>query len=152
MSDLGPLAACAGRWHGTSTLQDPVMGVAEESGSTATVTPVLGGRFVRVDYTWAYQGTPQEGSVLVGYDAKGGAASGHLIDSWHMGNQVMACAGPPPVDGALRLTGYYPAPPGPDWGWRIGLTPGPDTLRMEMTNISPDGEESPAVEAVYIRS
>ena len=34
--------------------------------STATVTPVLGGRFIRVDYTWGYQGRPQEGSLLVG--------------------------------------------------------------------------------------
>lgn len=148
MSDLTALAACAGRWHGTSTLQDPMMGIAEESQSAMEVTPVLGGRFVRVDYTWAYQGAPQEGSILVGFD---GAASGHWIDSWHMGKKVMACTGPAPRGGTLHLTGSYAAPTGPDWGWRIDLTPGPDSLRLWMANVSPEGEESPAVEAVYTR-
>ncbi|CAA9350653.1 MAG: hypothetical protein AVDCRST_MAG68-3562 [uncultured Gemmatimonadetes bacterium] len=149
MNGLETLAACAGRWRGTSTLQDPMRGVAEESRSDMEVTPVLGGTFVRVDYTWAYGGTPQEGSVLVGLD---GAASGHWIDSWHMGKKGMACTGPAPADGTFRLTGAYAAPPGPDWGWRIDLTPGPDSLRMGMTNVSPEGEESPAVEAVYVRA
>jgi hypothetical protein len=49
----------------------------EESPSTVTVTPTLGGRFVRVDYTWGYQGKPQEGSVLIGFDPKSGEVSGH---------------------------------------------------------------------------
>ena len=66
MSSLDALAACAGRWQGTSTLQDPMSGIADESASTAVVTPVLGGRFVRIDYTWSYGGDAQEGSLLAG--------------------------------------------------------------------------------------
>jgi hypothetical protein len=37
------LAACAGSWRGANTLQDPNTGRPEESPSTVTVTPVLGG-------------------------------------------------------------------------------------------------------------
>jgi len=62
-SVLDGLIACAGSWRGpnsTNTLQDPQSGQPEESSSTATVTPVLGGRFVRLDYTWGYHGAPRK--------------------------------------------------------------------------------------------
>lgn len=149
---LERLAECAGSWRGDNSLQDPMMNVADESPSTAAVAPVLGGWFVRMDYTWSYQGKPQEGSLLVGFDPEAGELSGHWIDSWHMSRKVMALAGTPSGDGVLRLAGSYAAPTGPDWGWRIELSPSPDALRMEMANISPEGEVYPAVEAVYARA
>jgi hypothetical protein len=75
------------------TLQDPNTGKPEGSPSTVTVTPVLAGRFIRVDYTWSYRGEPQEGSLLVGYEPKTGEVSGHWIDTWHMGRIAMNCRG-----------------------------------------------------------
>ena len=49
--------------------------------------------------------------------------------------------------GSVDVSGSYAAPPGPDWGWRTTLGPGPDeTLRMVMYNVTPDGEEYLAVE------
>ena len=152
MSALDGLAACAGSWRGTSTLPDPHTGMADESASAATVTPVLGGRFVRLDYTWSYDGQPQEGSLLVGWQKKTGTVTAHWIDSWHNGSGSMALTGPAPEDGStLGVRGSYPAPPGPDWGWRIDLTPGGDTLRMVMHNVWPEGKEELAVEATYTR-
>ena len=50
---------------------------------------------------------------------------------------------------ALSLLGSYAAPPGPDWGWRIVLEPLSETLQIRMDNITPDGEDLPAVEATY---
>ncbi len=50
MSVLDGLAACAGAWRGTSILHDPIAGKPEESPSDLTVTPVLGGTFIRLDY------------------------------------------------------------------------------------------------------
>ena len=47
MNPVEALTAAAGQWSGTNTLQDPNTGKPEESPSTVTVTPVLGGRFVR---------------------------------------------------------------------------------------------------------
>jgi len=115
MNALERLTACAGSWRGTNTLQDPNTGKPEESPSTVAVTPVLAGRFIRLDYTWGHQGKPQEGSLLVGFDPKIGEVSGHSIDTWHMGWIVMNCLGPSPVEGNLAIGGPYAAPPGPDW-------------------------------------
>jgi hypothetical protein len=150
MNAFESLAACAGSWTGTNTLHDPTTGKPEVTATTLTVTPVLAGRFARVDYTWTYQEKPQEGSFLVGFDAKAATVSTHWIDSWHNGPNVLACTGPADESGTLTVLGSFPAPPGPDWGWRIAIEPRPATaIRIEMTNISPEGEEYPAVEATY---
>ncbi len=90
MNSLDTLKACAGSWHGTSTLHE-APGKSEESSSTAVLTAILGGRFVRLDYVWGYQGAPQEGSLLIGYDKESGTVTAHWIDSWHMSNKVLAC-------------------------------------------------------------
>lgn len=152
MAVLDELIACAGTWQGTSTLQDPTSGMAEESPSTATVTPVLDGRFVRVDYTWSYGDKPQEGSLLIGYQRKAETATGHWIDTFHNSDKVMACAGTVPEGGPLSLRGSYPAPPGPDWGWRIDVLPEGDTLRIVHYNIWPEGKEELAVDSRYSRA
>ncbi len=151
MNPVEALTAVAGQWTGSNTLQDPNTGKPEESPSTVTVTPVLGGRFIRVDYTCGHQGKPQEGSLLVGFDPKSGEVSGHWIDTWHMGRKVLACVGTA-GDGMLSVRGSYPAPPGPDWGWRIEIAPGADDLRITHTNIDAEGTEDLAVEGVYSRS
>ena len=152
MSILDALAACAGSWRGTNTLQDPHNNIAEESAATATVTPVLGGRFVRLDYTWGYQGKPQEGSLLIGFDTQADTVTAHWIDTWHMSDKVMACTGSSPSGPTLAVLGSYAAPPGPDWGWRIEITPGDSQLRLVMVNIWPEGKEDLAVEATYTRA
>lgn len=151
MSALDGLAACAGRWRGTSTLQDPQSGKPGESPSELAVTPVLGGRFVRLDYTWAYQGAPHEGSLLVGWQRKAETLSGHWTDSFHNGDKVMACTGTAPEGSTLTLRGSYSVPGHPDGGWRIDLTPdGGQGLRVVMFNAWPrDQPEELAVEAVY---
>ena len=152
MNALEGLTTCAGTWRGTNTLQDPNTGRPEESPSMLTVTPVLGGRFVRLDYTWGYQGRPQEGSLLVGFDPKTGEVSGHWIDTWHMGRIALVCLGSSPAEGKISVRGSYAAPPGPDWGWRIETTTSDDTVRITHTNIDADGKEDLAAEGVYSRA
>lgn len=153
MNVLDPLIACAGTWRGKSTLQDPSNNIAQDSSSDLTVTPVLGGRFVRLDYTWSYNDAPQEGSILVGYEKKPETLTAHWIDSFHNGTKVMACTGPKPDGPTLSVRGSYAAPPGPDWGWRIAITPEDGgTLRIVMHNLWPEGgQEDLAVEAHYTR-
>lgn len=152
MNILDKLAAYAGNWAGTNTLQDPNTGNPDESSSTATLIPVLGGRFVRLDYTWSYQGSPQEGSLLIGYEAEANQASAYWIDSWHMGNKVMVCSGTTEKDNELSVRGSYGIPDGPDWGWRITLAlEDEQRLGMIMFNIEPNGKEWLATEAHYTR-
>jgi hypothetical protein len=152
MSVLHGLTACAGAWRGKNTLHDSNAGRPDESTSELSVTPVLGGKFMRLDYTWAHQGEPQEGSLLLGFDPKAGLVSGYWIDTWHMGRKVMACQGSTPEGGTISVQGSYAAPPGSDWGWRIEITPeNGQTIRIAHFNVDPDGNEEPTVEASYSR-
>lgn len=150
---LERLIASAGAWRGTSTLQDPGAIEPDTTPSTLIITPVLDGRFVRMDYTWSYKGTPHAGSILVGYQKRAGALTTHWIDSWHNGDNVLSMSGQGETSSLLTVTGSYPAPPGPDWGWKIAVTPETDArVRIVMHNISPEGQEYLAVEGEYTRA
>lgn len=52
----------------------------------------------------------------------------------------------------IDVRGSYPAPPGPDWGWRTKIEARTDRLLMEMLNVAPGGEEVLAVRADYRRA
>ena len=152
MGALDKLAGCSGSWAGTSRLTDPSMNVSDDSPSTAELTPLLDGSFVRLDYTWAYQGDGQEGSLLIGFETGPAVVTAHWVDTWHMGEAVMSCQGTVENDGSVTVLGSYAAPPGPDWGWRIVLQPlDGAALRLVMYNVTPDGDEGLAVEADYTR-
>lgn len=151
MTAITNMISMAGQWRGKNVLHDPETNQPEESESTLTWTPILDNRFFRVDYTWKYRGSPQEGMYLIGYEDGGRTISLHWIDTWHMGNQVMALNGSADEAGGFAALGSW-GPADAPWGWRIAIRPGEGgSLRMEMTNITPDGQEYPAVEAVYRR-
>ncbi len=152
MNVLDVLIASAGRWAGKNRLMDPHTNSVDESPGTAIVTPGLGDRSVRIDYTWAYHGSPQEGSLLIGYDASRGLITSQWIDSWHMGDKAMACEGPVVAGEPISVRGSYAAPAGPDWGWRIIVAIKDQRLQVAMHNITPDGREDVAVEAEYSRA
>ena len=152
MNPLSNLIALSGKWQGTNVLHDPETNMPAESGSSITWTPFLGNCFIRAEYTWQYRGTDQEGFFLIGYEADTQAFTLHWIDTWHMGDKVMACRGSADENEMVSVLGSYGAPDGPDWGWQISIIPGTDhTLRIEMKNITPDGQEFPAVQAAYSR-
>lgn len=153
MSVLDELLSLAGKWNGTYRLIVVPTDPARVSPSTASVSPVAGRRFARLDYEWDYEGKPQDGSLLVGHEKERGVVTAVWVDSWHMSNKFMVCEGAADARGAIEVRGFYAAPPGPDWGWRTVVGPGADgKLRMVMYNVSPDGAEDLAVEAVYTRA
>ena len=152
MVTLDTLLACSGSWTGTNRLHDPHTGSPDESPSTLTITPVLNGRFIRLEYTWTYRRSPQAGTILIGHDKSGNEATAHWIDTWHMGDKVLACRGPIGDNAPLSVVGSYAAPPGPDWGWRTVIAPAEKSLRIVMFNIAPDGQEDLAVEMEYRRA
>lgn len=145
------LSACAGEWRGKNLLffQPDQPGI--ESEISATVLPILGGRFVRLDYTWSYEDQPKEGSLLMAFDSKTGKTSGYWIDSFHMGSSLLTLTGDG-ADGKYKVYGSYPAPPGPDWGWSIAVEPGDGSLRLLMWNIEPGDPEQLAVQAEMKRA
>ncbi len=151
MSGIDCLIGACGRWKGTYRLYEP-SAPSQHSKSVAAVTPVMGGRFVRIDYTWSHDHEPQEGSLLCGYDRKKRVVLALWIDSWHMGDNFMICKGTVRKNGAIVVSGSYSVQSSPDWAWRtvIEATSG-KALQMVMYNISPDGREELAVQAIFTK-
>src|SRR5688500_9674809 len=109
-----------GGWTGTNRLWMEGPSSPElASASRLTIAPAAKGKFITLSYSWVYEGTEQEGLMLVGNQNDDEAASAAWVDSWHMGAKVMACNGTVDDSGAIIVLGSYEAPPGPDWGWRI---------------------------------
>lgn len=114
--------------------------------------PILDGRFVRLEYTWAHHGTAQAGELLIGYEAEKGVFTCHWVDTWHMGDKLMACWSTTEDDDIISVLGSFSNPDGPDWGWRIDVIPEvAESLSVTMFSISPEEQEFPAVEAHYTR-
>ncbi|HEY6065123.1 MAG TPA: DUF1579 family protein [Thermoanaerobaculia bacterium] len=153
MDAFASLIGLTGRWRGKYRLTVAPGDPTRESNTTAIVAPVAGGRFARIDYTWGERDKPDDGSILFGRDRERGVVTALWVDSWHMSGKVLTCEGPSAGAGSLEVLGSYPAPPGPDWGWRTVVeTAEEDVLRMLMYNVPPDGDEYVAVEATYRRA
>ncbi len=95
-------------------------------------------------YSWSYEGKPQEGSFV--FDEGGATWS----DTWHQ-KETAKC---PDVAGARGLFtvehSYTPDPP--PWRWRSKLSERPNgDLVLQMTNLSPWGEEGRAVRMIFTR-
>lgn len=141
-----------GRYRGTNTLYDPHDGGRPTtSDATLEVGPYASSLFQGFRYRWRYPvDGEQDGLLLVGKNDAG--AFGYWIDGWHNGPDVMHLRqDAPAVTGRLVLRGSYPAPPGPDWGWTIAIEAHDGVLWLSMRNVSPDGDEEPAVEARFER-
>lgn len=96
-------------------------------------------------YTWAYEGETKTGSFTF---FEGGAT---WTDSWHQ-PEAVRCGDLAGAWGLFTVEYSYAAPPGPDWSWRSKLSQRPDdTLVLQMTNITPWGEEGRAVRMVLKR-
>lgn len=153
MSVPESLSNLDGTWAGTNRLWLMPGEPVRECDTTLFVTQVAQEKLVALHNRWAYEGSAQDGLLLVGQNPQSLALKGTWIDSWHMQHEMMALEGGLAPDGRVTLRGSYAAPHGPDWGWQIELVPGPgDTFRMVMHNISPTGGAYLAVEATYARA
>ncbi len=147
------LANLVGDWKGTNRLHVPWMPEPiKESDSTATVRSKMNGQFLSVEYTWSFEGEPQEGMLILGTDAKSEAVQAVWTDSWHSKDVLMLCNGSFTSDGGISVIGSYAVPDHPDWGWRTEITQGPDFFRYAMYNLSPEGAEEIAVETDFTRT
>ena len=149
MNGLAKLAQLTGNWQGPNRLWLNPAEPFEESHATATVAPVAQGKFVTLLYTWEQGGHPADGLIVIGFNPSGGDVDVYWIDSWHMGANYMLLKGQTLAEGGIAVKGSYPAPDGPDWGWRIEIKPGQNEFHMLMYNIMPLGDEMLAVQATF---
>lgn len=152
MSIIERMINLAGNWRATYRLWMSPEGAPLESLSSAMVSPMVNGKFVCIEYTWSVDGSLVEGELFIGYEPKPGLVTVVWVDAWHNGSRFMICQGEVRPDGALSVLGAYPAPEGPDWGWRTVITPGEASFSLRMYNIPPGGADMLAVEAVYTRA
>jgi hypothetical protein len=150
------LARMAGNWEGLYRLWFERDMLAAESGQRGTLRAVLGGRFLLHEYSWEFDGRSYSGVALYGYHIDEKRWECAWIDSFHCGSSIMFSHTAGDADPAhFAVLGNYgdgQTPPGPRWGWRTGIEQiDDDHLSITMTNISPDGEESRAVEVEYTR-
>jgi hypothetical protein len=98
-----------------------------------------------ISYSWIYEGDVKEG--IFTFNAKGAL----WVDSWHQENPVQ-CFNVPKAWGIFTVSHEYDVPDNPKWGWRSQLSERPDgSLVLQMTNITPWGEEGRAVRMVFTR-
>ena len=96
-------------------------------------------------YSWSYENEIQKGNFAFN-------ESGAIwIDSWHQQKSVQ-CLNVPEVWGIFTVSHTYDVPDSPGWGWQSKLSERPDgSIVLQMTNITPWGEDGRAVRMVFIR-
>ena len=151
MSAPASLVRLEGEWAGEGTLLLPWLSPPESNySSTASIRTVARG-FLRVEYTWSHDGEAHEGLLLLTDEKQDGMVTAVWIDSWHQSQSFLISRGNVDPAGAVSVLGSYPAPTGPDWGWRMVVSPAADGFELVMFNISPEGEEALAVRNRYER-
>lgn len=149
MSIPKKLSSSMGTWSGTNRLHlgdwHPA-GPLFTSDATAEVLERIGGQFLEIAYTWEFEGKGQEGLIILGGNNKTSAVNAFWTDSWHMAHQTMLCEGSELDDGSISVKGNYKVEGHPDWGWRSEINVDGDKLEYKMFNVSPEGEETIAVE------
>jgi hypothetical protein len=153
MSAREMMIESVGQWSGSNKVWLSPDAPARESDVTASVGLAAGDGFAVITYDWQDEGKPQDGMLLIRVAPDGSPPDMVWIDSWHTGGKFMDFRGEELPDGRLSARGSYEAPPGPDWGWRIALsTDESGALKILMDNITPDGQEAPAVETLLTRT
>lgn len=130
----------AGRYLGqVQTWLDPTQEPAESS-VDGTLSELFPGRW-DFNYTWSFEGKPYAGRMTFGYDEAQSRYWAVWLDSFHTPTEPMLSVGEPGNDRLpISLLGHYTAGP-QTWGWRTTFSG--DVV--EMANITPEGEECPAV-------
>jgi len=152
MSALNKIIDLNGKWQGTKHLWLSPEAPARNSQSTAKIHSTAQGQFTEIRYTWADEGKPQEGRLILGLDTQQKVVKAVWFDTWHLSEQFMVCEGRVDDHGGVNIQGTYAAPGGPDWGWQIRIEPkDQDQFALRMYNIAPQGEKMLAVEINYSR-
>jgi len=146
--------AAKGSWRGKSKLNLPFLPPdkrVSESNSSLHIDTDSQDTFATITYDWHYEGKRQEGTIILCKDGKSSQVQLGWVDSWHQNGAVMHLTGEELQTGSVKAKGAYGA--GKEvWGWTIEVHSTNDQLTLKMDNVTPTGEPTWAVEAVYSRA
>jgi hypothetical protein len=146
------LSELTGNWRGSGTLFTPWTTPAEQAYDSSVFISQVARNILKLEYTWEADGKQQDGLMLVSENKKDGSFSAVWVDSWHQSEGFLLSKGSRAASGDISVLGSYPAPTGPDWGWKTIIRAlGDDHLELLMYNISPEGKEEIAVHNTYRR-
>lgn len=153
MSVPESLEKLIGEWSGTNHLHLSWMAESPfDSESNASINFSAKGIFLKIEYDWFYESKLQEGLILFGKEKDSDVIKSFWIDSWHLSDKFMVSEGAVKGNGSVSVKGFYTVPNQPDWGWRTIIKSNEtDSFKLIMYNVSPEGEETLAVEADYKR-
>lgn len=144
-----------GHWVGTSTLHCPWPPEADPirtGDSTLSCSFDPTGAFAKISLVWHENGPQYSEFLICGSSSKDDVSCG-WTDSWHLSSEVMRLQGTGMDGDMVDMHGTYRVEGHPEWGWRIAFSrAGAVGLKLEMFNISPEGEEEWAVRAEYNRA
>lgn len=143
-----------GNWKGNYKLHlNWLSDTPFESETTALIDFTAKGRFLKIEYEWSYEEKMHEGLILLGKDRSSEKSIAFWIDSFHLSDKYMVSEGDPDENGNISLKGFYAVKGHPDWGWRTVFDFNAENLfKITMFNVTPEGIEQLAVEAVYEKS
>jgi len=146
------LRQLVGGWTGMSKLWLEPDTLTDESPVVGSVQLVLDGRFALYLYQGSIEGEPQHGMFTFGYNTTTDQYEASWVDSFHNNTAIMFCVGTGKENG-FSVLGSYPDPTGgPDWGWRTEVElVDRDHLTITAYNITPEGDEARATEAILTR-
>ncbi len=147
------LEAMTGAWRGRARLWLVPGALHGEAPVSGEVVTVLGGRFVRHDYSTTIDQVQHGGTALLGMELSQRAWQVAWADTFHMGTGIMLSEGPfTRGEAAISVLGSYDAGDGAPWGWRTTFEPAGHRLLVRHFNITPEGDEALAVELDYRRA
>lgn len=149
----GLLAKLEGEWEGIAKVWFEPGNPVDESPVRGTMRLVMNGRYLLHEYKGRFQGKPLEGLAIYGHELGMKKFQSAWIDSFHTGSGIIFSESLRSGEFSVLGSYAYVTPETEQhWGWRTTVeVVSDDEVIFTAYNISPEGEEAKATEAVYKR-